>query len=63
MGRADASTLLTAGSVGGFGLRNVSLSSTASGAAQGSVVTSTGKSVHLDQGTRWLAALAGRSVR
>jgi len=33
MGRADASTLLTAGSVGVFGLRNVSLSSTASDAA------------------------------
>ena len=41
MGRADASTLLTAGSVGVFGLRNVSLSSTASEAAWGSVVTST----------------------
>jgi len=60
MGAVDASALLTAGSAGVFGLRDVSLSSTASDAARGSVVTSTGKSVHLDQGTRWLAELAGR---
>ena len=54
MGGVDASPLLTAGSTGVLGLRDLSLSSTASGAAQGSVVTSTGKSVHLDQGTRLL---------
>ena len=60
MGGVDASALLTAGSGGVFGLRDVSLSSTASDAARGSVVTSTGKSVHLEQGTRWLAELAGR---
>ena len=58
----DASALLTAGSAGVFGLRDVSLSSTASDAAQGSVVTSTGKSVHLDQGTRLLlSSQAGAS--
>jgi len=54
VGGVDASGLLTAGSAGVFGLRDLSLSSTASGAAQGSVVTSMGKSVHLDQGTRLL---------
>ena len=54
VGGVDASGLLTAGSSGVFGLRDLSLSSAASGAAQGSVVTSTGKSVHLDQGTRLL---------
>jgi len=46
----DAPGLLTAGSAGGvFGSRTLSLSSTASDAAQGSVVTSPSKSVHLDQ--------------
>jgi hypothetical protein len=54
VGGVDASGLLTAGSSGVFGLRDLSVSSAASGAAQGSVVTSTGKSVHLDQGTRLL---------
>src|SRR4029077_11858753 len=48
VGGVDASGLLTAGSSGVFGLRDLSLSSTAAAAAQGSVVTSTGKSVHLD---------------
>src|SRR5439155_337621 len=63
VGGVDASGLLTAGSAGVFGLRDLSLSSTASGAAQGSVVTSTGKSVHLDQGTRLrLGSQAAASV-
>ena len=62
MGGVDASARLTAGSAGVFGLRDVSLSSTASDASQGSVVTSTGRSVHLDQRTRLLAELAGRCV-
>ncbi len=62
MGGVDASALLTAGSAGVFGLRDVSLSSTASDAAQGSVVTSTSKSVHLDPGTRLLlSSQAGAS--
>ena len=62
MGGVDASALLTAGSGGVFGLRDVSLSSTVSDAARGSVVTSTGKSVHLDQGTRLrLSSPAGAS--
>jgi hypothetical protein len=54
VGGVDSSGLLTAASSGVFGLRDLSLSSAASGAGQGSLVTSTGKSVHLDQGTRLL---------
>src|SRR6266566_1114058 len=62
VGGVDPSALLTAGSAGVFGLRDLSLSSTAPDAARGSVVTSTGKSVHLDQGTRLLLGLqAGAS--
>jgi len=53
MGGLDAAGMLTAGSTGVFGLRGLSLSGGA--AARGSVMTSSdGKSVHLDQGTRFL---------
>lgn len=62
VGGLDASGLLTASSAGVFGLRDVSLSSAGSSTTQGSVVTSTGKSVHLDQGTRMLlSSQAGAS--
>ena len=54
MGGLDAAGMLTAGSTGVFGLRGLSLSGGAAGAAMGSVMTSSGKSVHLDQGTRLL---------
>ena len=54
MGGLDAAGMLTAGSTGVFGLRGLSLSRGAAGAAMGSVMTSSGKSVHLDQGTRLL---------
>jgi hypothetical protein len=53
MGGLDAAGMLTAGSTGVFGLRGLSLSGGAAG-AMGSVMTSSGKSVHLDQGTRFL---------
>jgi len=46
--------MFTAGSSGVFGLHGLSLSGGAAGATTGSVMTSTGKSVHLDQGTRFL---------
>jgi hypothetical protein len=39
------------GSTGVFGLRGLSLSGGAAGTAMGAVMTSSGKSVHLDQGT------------
>jgi hypothetical protein len=54
MGGLDAAGMLTAGSTGVFGLRGLSLSGGAAGASTGSVMTSSGKSVHLDQGTRFL---------
>ncbi len=54
MGGLDAAGMLTAGSTGVFGLRGLSLSGGAAGAAMGSVMTSSGRSVHLDQGTRFL---------
>jgi hypothetical protein len=64
MGGLDAAGMLTAGSTGVFGLRGLSLPGGAAGAAMGSVMTSSGKSVHLDQGTRLLlssqAAASGR---
>ena len=54
LGGLDTSGMLRTNSSGVFGLRDVSLGSGASSATQGSLVTSTGKSVHLDQGTRML---------
>jgi hypothetical protein len=47
-GRWDANTR------GVVGLRNLSLNTAAGGNGQGSVITSTGKNVHLDSGTRLL---------
>jgi hypothetical protein len=47
-GRWDANTR------GVIGLRNLSLNAAAGGNGQGSVITSTGKNVHLDSGTRLL---------
>jgi hypothetical protein len=54
MGGVDAAGMLSGTSSGVFGLRGLSLSGSAADAATGSVMTSTGKSVHLDQGTRFL---------
>ena len=44
----------TSNSQGVFGLNGLNLSSAASNSAQGSVITSAGKNVHLDSGTRLL---------
>jgi hypothetical protein len=54
MGGLDAAGLLTTRSTGVFGLRGLSLSGGAADATTGSVITSSGKSVHLEQGTRFL---------
>ena len=54
IGGVDAAGMLSGSSTGVFGLRGLSLSGGAADAATGSVMTSTGKSVHLDQGTRFL---------
>lgn len=54
VGGLNAAGQLTSNSQGVFGLNGVNLSSAASNATQGSVITSTGKNVHLDGGTRML---------
>jgi len=54
MGGLDATGMFSGSSSGVFGLRGLSLSGGAADAATGSVMMSTGKSVHLDQGTRFL---------
>jgi hypothetical protein len=53
-GGLNAAGQLTANSRGVFGLDGVRLATDASSATQGSVITSSGKNVHLDSGTRLL---------
>src|ERR1700730_2862329 len=59
MGGLDAAGMLSGSSTGVFGLRGLSLSGGAAGGGPGSVMTSTRKSVHLDQGTRFLLSSQG----
>src|SRR6266849_4469928 len=54
VGGLNAAGQLTSNSQGVFGLNGLNLSAAASNATQGSVITSAGKSVHLDSGTRML---------
>jgi len=54
VGGLNAAGQLTSSSQGVFGLQGVNLSSAASGAAQGSLITCTGKNLHLDSGTQML---------
>src|SRR3989454_10222040 len=54
VGGLNAAGQLTSNSQGVFGLNGLSLNAAASNATQGSVITSTGKNVHLDSGTRML---------
>jgi len=54
VGGLDAAGQLTSGSQGVFGLQGVNLSSATTGAAQGSLITSAGKNLHLDSGTQML---------
>jgi hypothetical protein len=54
VGGVNAAGQLTSNSSGVFGLSGLSLTSAASNTTQGSVVTSVGKNVHLDSGTRML---------
>ena len=64
-GGLDASGLLTTQSVGVFGLRGVSLATGDLASATGSVVTSGGKRLRLDEGTRLLltsSATAGHET-
>lgn len=54
VGGLNAAGQLTSNSQGVFGLSDLNLSAAASNATQGTVITSSGKNVHLDSGTRML---------
>jgi hypothetical protein len=54
VGGLNAAGQLTSNSQGVFGLNGLNLNAAASNATQGSVITSTGKNVHLDSGTQML---------
>lgn len=54
VGGLNAAGQFTSNSQGVFGLNGLNLSSTAATGTQGSVITSVGKNVHLDSGTRML---------
>lgn len=54
VGGLNAAGQFTSNSQGVFGLNGLNLNSSASNGTQGSVITSTGKNVHLDSGTRML---------
>jgi hypothetical protein len=54
VGGLNAAGQLTSNSQGVFGLNGLNLSAAAANATQGSVITSAGKNVHLDSGTRML---------
>lgn len=54
VGGLNAAGRLTSNSQGVFGLNGLNLSTAASNATEGSVITSAGKNVHLDSGTRML---------
>ncbi len=54
VGGVNAAGRLTSDSRGVFSMNGLSLDSVATKNTQGSMITSTGKSVHLDNGTRML---------
>lgn len=54
VGGINAAGQLTSNSQGVFGLNGLNLNAAASSATQGTVITSVGKNVHLDSGTRML---------
>ena len=54
VGGLNAAGQLTSNSQGVFGLNGLNLNAAGSNATQGSVITSAGKNVHLDSGTRML---------
>jgi len=54
VGGLNAAGQLTSNSQGAFGLNGLNLNAAGSNATQGSVITSAGKNVHLDSGTRML---------
>lgn len=54
VGRLNSAGQLTSNSQGVFGLHGLDLKAAETGSAQGSLITSVGKNVHLDSGTRML---------
>jgi hypothetical protein len=54
VGGLNAAGQLTSNNQGVFGLNGLNLNAAASNATQGTVITSAGKNVHLDSGTRML---------
>lgn len=54
VGGLNAAGQLTSNSQGVFGLNGLNLNAASSNATQGSVITSAGKNIHLDSGTRML---------
>jgi len=57
----DATGNLTSNSSGVLGLQGMALQSQSAGSAQGSVITSTSRNVHLNSGTRFLLRAAGQA--
>jgi hypothetical protein len=62
VGGLNAAGQLTSSSQGVFGLQGVNLSSATTGAAQGSLITCTGKNLHLDSGTQLLLVMQAASA-
>ena len=61
IGGLNAAGQLTSNSQGVFGLNGLSLVTSSASDAQGSAITSTGKNVHLDSGTRMLLVTQGEA--
>jgi hypothetical protein len=61
VGGLNSQGMLNAGSQGVFGMKDVNIAQSAAGG--GSVVTSAGKNVHLESGTRMLLSVEGSATR
>jgi hypothetical protein len=61
VGGLNSAGQFTSSSHGVFGLSGLNLSSAASNSTEGSLITSTGKNVHLDSGTRMLLVAQGNA--
>ncbi len=61
VGGFDAGGGLRSGSRGVFGLRDLEITSASSGAAEGSVISSAGRNVHLESGTQMLVVAGARA--
>jgi len=57
----NAAGQLTSNSQGVFGLEGLNLNTAAANSTQGSLITSTGKNVHLDSGTQLLLVAQGQA--